>query len=61
MDLFGERKEKNNFDGLISGHQRYRLWKFQINTFMKAHGLVDNVKGNVPNEEASNDVKMKYK
>ncbi|KAK9712668.1 Reverse transcriptase (RNA-dependent DNA polymerase) [Popillia japonica] len=36
------------------------LWKFQINAYMKARNLTDNIEGNVPAADAGHDKKCLY-
>lgn len=59
MNLFDENANTNSVGHKFNGCN-YRLWKFQINAYMKAQGLTDNVEGNAPDSTASDVVKQKY-
>uniref|UniRef100_A0A1Y1M571 Integrase catalytic domain-containing protein n=1 Tax=Photinus pyralis TaxID=7054 RepID=A0A1Y1M571_PHOPY len=60
MDGCGEKRDESNFVGHKLNGTNYRLWKFQINTFMKARALTDNIEGKVPDSSASSEIKAKY-
>lgn len=60
MDLFGGIKSENNFSGHKLNESNYRLWKFQMNAYMKSQELTDNIEGKVPAESATAEIKAKY-
>lgn len=55
-----DRKSENSFTGHKLNGSNYRLWKFQLNAYMRARALTDNVEGKVPEETASNEDKALY-
>lgn len=58
MDLFGDKKEEQNFHKL--NENNYRIWKFQINAYMRSQGLMNNVEGKEPAATASEKEKQEY-
>lgn len=55
-----EKKDENNFVGHKLNGSNYQLWKFQMNAYMKARGLTDNVQGKEPSTNASAQILAEY-
>lgn len=53
-------ERETNFTGHKLDGTNFRLWRFQITAFMKAHALTDNIEGKVPVSNASEETKATY-